>query len=161
MTPVQEYFFDNNIEVWSKNDTGTVTYFNTSDGEFLVDDCQRLFKIQGNKKTLVHLLQKDERVELGIEELTNFRREQLILKLTYAALVQANLDVTQMESWMTYREGGRLNWRLVECKEQAEELSMLYDDLVRSKVKLVETSKLQKEPTPVAAEVSHNINKSI
>lgn len=158
MTPVEEYFFDNNIEIWSKDDTGTVIYYDTDEGEFVVDGYKRLFKIEGTKKTLIQLLKKNERVEMGGEELTNFRREQLILKLTYDALVKANRDVKTMELQKIYREGGRLNWRLVELKKKAEELSLLYEDLVRSKVRLVEASNKKQEPESSANESSHYID---
>ena len=58
MNPVEEYFFDNNIEVWSKKSSGSLTYISTSEGEYILEDNNRLYKVIGNRKE--HVILKKE-----------------------------------------------------------------------------------------------------
>lgn len=142
MEPVQEYFFDNNIEVWKTTNTGIVVYYNTSEGEFFQDANQRLFKISDDRKIPVDTRVKSSIYSDNPEMLTNYRREQLILKLSYEALVKARLAVRDLEKSEMYnefyKEGKKLHWKLVEAREKASELSKLYDDLARFRVEIVE-----------------------
>ena len=55
MNPIEQYFFDNNIDVWSIRNTGVVTYFNTSNGEYLADQNMNLFQIYNNHKIFIDL----------------------------------------------------------------------------------------------------------
>ncbi|MDT2416092.1 hypothetical protein P7D81_20350 [Enterococcus avium] len=49
MNPIEEYFFSNNIAVWSTKTAGDKTYYNTSEGEFVSHDLTDLVKIgKGN-----------------------------------------------------------------------------------------------------------------
>lgn len=63
MSPVEEYFFDNNIDVWSRKISDVGVYYNTSDGEYFADYQMKLFKIVGNLKNPVEL--KKEPVSLA------------------------------------------------------------------------------------------------
>lgn len=145
MEPVQEYFFDNNIEVWKTTNTGIVVYYSTSEGEYFLDANQRLFKINEGRKIPVDTRVKSSIYSDNPEMLTNYRREQLILKLSYEALVKARLAVRDLEKSRMYEdyysEGKKLHWKLVEAREKASELSKLYDDLARERVSLVEVEK--------------------
>lgn len=145
MEPIQEYFFDNNIEVWKTTNTGIVVYYNTSEGEFFQDANQRLFKINDGRKIPVDTRVKTSVFSDSTGMLTNYRREQLILKLSYEALVKARLVVRDLEKSKMYndyyKEGRKLHWKLIEAREKASELSKLYDDLARSRVELVEVEK--------------------
>lgn len=58
MNPIEEYFFDNNIEVWSKKISDVGVYYNTSDGEYFSNYMMKLFKINGNVKQPI-LLKKE------------------------------------------------------------------------------------------------------
>lgn len=144
MEPVQEYFFDNNIEVWKMTNTGVVIYYNTSEGEYFQGANQRLYKIVDGKKIVVNLSVNSSVFSDDSETLTNYRREQLILKLSYEALVKARLVVQDLEKSKMYKdyyqEGEKLHWKLVEAREYANELSKLYDDLARERVELVEVA---------------------
>ena len=51
MNPIEEYFFSNNIAVWSTKTAGDKTYYNTSEGEFISHDLTDLVKI-GKGSTL-------------------------------------------------------------------------------------------------------------
>jgi len=145
MEPVQEYFFDNNIEVWKMTNTGVVIYYNTSEGEYFQDANQRLYKIIDGKKIAVDLSVQSSVYSDDPEILTNYRREQLILKLSYEALIKARLAVRDLEKSKMYKdyyqEGKKLHWKLAEAREHADELSKLYNDLARSRVELVEVGK--------------------
>lgn len=55
MNPIEEYFFDNQIEVWTQRNATEVVYYNTSNGEYIADEQMRLFKIIKNKKEYVQL----------------------------------------------------------------------------------------------------------
>lgn len=49
MNPIQEYFFSNNIAIWSVKTVGDKTYFNTSEGEFISHNSVELIKVgEGN-----------------------------------------------------------------------------------------------------------------
>ena len=61
MSPVEEYFFNNNINVWSRKISSSGTYYNTSDGEYLADHQMNLYKVNGNLKELIE--QKKEPVK--------------------------------------------------------------------------------------------------
>lgn len=50
MNPIEEYFFNNNIAVWSTKTTGNKVYYNTSEGEFVSIDLKNLFKIEKDKE---------------------------------------------------------------------------------------------------------------
>jgi hypothetical protein len=143
--PVQEYFFENNIEVWRMTNTGVVIYYNTSDGEYFQDANQRLYKIVNGKKVVVDLSVNSSVFSDNPETLSNYRREQLILKLSYEALVKSRLVVQDLEKSKMYKdyyqEGKKLHWKLAEAREKAEEFSKLYDDLARERVSLVEVEK--------------------
>lgn len=56
MNPIQEYFFKNNIAIWSVKTVGEKTYYNTSEGEFVTRNFVELIKVgQGstpNQKVL-------------------------------------------------------------------------------------------------------------
>lgn len=145
MEPVQEYFFDNNIEVWKMTNTGVVVYYNTSEGEYFQDAKQQLYKIVDGKKIAVDLSVQPSTYSDNTEMLTNYRREQLILKLSYDALIKARQTVRDLEQSKMYtdyyQEGRKLHWKLAEAREKAEEFSKLYDDLARERVALVEVEK--------------------
>lgn len=77
--------------------TGVVIYYNTSDGEYFQDANQRLYKIVNGKKVVVDLSVNSSVFSDNPETLSNYRREQLILKLSYEALVKSRLVVQDLE----------------------------------------------------------------
>lgn len=145
MDPIEEYFFDNNIEVYRTIQSNLTTYYSTSEGEYFQEGNHLLFKIVGDRRVTVDLKIKTRVSSDDPESLTNYRREQLILKLSYEALIKARKAVQELEKSKLYKslyqEGEKHHWKLVEAREKADELSKLYDDLARDRVELVETGK--------------------
>lgn len=141
MDPIEEYFFDNNIEVFKTMLSSNTTYFSTSEGEYYQDEEQRLFKIVGDSKIAVNLKVRAVISNDDSEGLTHYRREQLILKLAWDAMIKARTQVRNLGRQEIYKEGSREHWKLAEARKKSEELSQLYEDIVRSRVELVETVK--------------------
>lgn len=141
MEPVQEYFFDNNIEVYKTMLSSNATYFSTSEGEYYQDEERRLFKIIGDSKIAVNLKIRAIVSHDDSDGLTHYRREQLILKLAWDAMIKARTQVRNLGRHEIYKEGSREHWKLAEARKKSEELSQLYEDIVRSRVELIETEK--------------------
>lgn len=141
MDPIEEYFFDNNIEVYKTMLSSNATYFSTSEGEYYQDDEQRLFKIVGDSKIAVNLKIRAVVHSDDSYGLTHYRREQLILKLAWDAMIKARTQVRNLGRHEIYKEGSREHWKLAEARKKSEELSQLYEDIVRSRVELIETEK--------------------
>jgi hypothetical protein len=49
MSPTEDYFFSNNIEVWGFKKTDSYTWFNTNDGQFIQNRLGQLYKVNEGK----------------------------------------------------------------------------------------------------------------
>lgn len=49
MSPTEDYFFSNNVEVWSYKKTELYTWFNTGEGQFIENGIGHLYKEDGGK----------------------------------------------------------------------------------------------------------------
>lgn len=53
MSPIEDYFFSNNIEVWSHRQIGSLIWFNTDAGMFIQTEIGYLFKQDDDKSERV------------------------------------------------------------------------------------------------------------
>lgn len=49
MSPVENYFFSNNIQVWSHKVANSLTWFNTDNGQYIKNGFGHLYKEQDDK----------------------------------------------------------------------------------------------------------------
>ncbi|UDM70168.1 hypothetical protein [Vagococcus fluvialis] len=49
MSPTEDYFFSNNISIWSHRRTNSLTWFNTEDGMFIQNVLGHLYKEDDGK----------------------------------------------------------------------------------------------------------------
>lgn len=49
MSPIEDYFFSNNISIWSHRRVRSLTWFNTDNGQFIQNRLGQLFKEQNDK----------------------------------------------------------------------------------------------------------------
>lgn len=49
MSPTEDYFFSNNIEVWGFKKTDSYTWFNTDSGQFIQNRLGQLYKSHESK----------------------------------------------------------------------------------------------------------------
>lgn len=49
MSPTEDYFFSNNISIWSHRRTDSLTWFNTDNGQFIQNGLGHLYKEDDGK----------------------------------------------------------------------------------------------------------------
>lgn len=49
MSPTEDYFFSNNISIWSHRRTNSLTWFNTEDGMYIQNGLGHLYKEDDGK----------------------------------------------------------------------------------------------------------------
>lgn len=49
MSPIEDYFFSNNIQVWSNKVANHFIWFNTDDGQYIKNEYGHLYREQNDK----------------------------------------------------------------------------------------------------------------